>query len=62
MNEGQLGANPNEGEPRIDFEDMKFLMNRKLQNFYDRITIYKGQRWGTLIVFILFFLLRVYIT
>lgn len=30
MQEGQIGANPNEGEAKIDFEDMKFIVNRKL--------------------------------
>ena len=58
-----LGANPNEGEPsKLDFEDVKYQFKRKLQNFYDRISIYKFQRWLTLILFIAFFLLRVYLT
>ena len=41
MSEGGLGANPNEGESKMDLEDMKFIIQRRLQNFYDRITIFK---------------------
>lgn len=37
-----FGANPNEGEAKkLDLEDMQFIFKRKMQNFFDRITIYQ---------------------
>ena len=58
-----FGANPNEpSSGKIDFEDLKFLLKRKYQNFLDRTTIYPRERWLTLAVLCLLYCLRIYAT
>lgn len=58
-----FGANPNEpSSGKIDFEDLRFLVWRKYQNFIDRTTVYPKERWIVLLIISLFYALRIYIT
>ena len=62
FNNNNSFANPNEPQSngKFDFEDIKFIIRRKYQNFIDKTTIYPRERWASLIVTLLIFFSRVF--
>eukprot|EP00347_Sterkiella_histriomuscorum_P010470 403376158 len=58
-----FGSNPNEAQQnnsKIDFEDMKFVAQRKYRLFLDKIAAFPTQRWIFLVVMGAVYCLRVY--